>query len=90
MESRKTHSLNTGLQPSAIAKLRKAVSTRPRLASLITPAKAAHLFSAKGAAFISSLGHRPRIRGTPGASAENAIHFRRQFDHYSHHAPVAQ
>jgi hypothetical protein len=43
------------------------------------------LFSAKGAAFILSLGLRPRIAVTPHASAEGAIHFR---SHITHRAKI--
>src|SRR5438093_10888606 len=35
----------------------------------------AFVFSAKGAAFIASLGQRPRIGGKTNISAEGAIHF---------------
>jgi hypothetical protein len=41
-------------------------------------ARVRHIFSAKGAAFTSSLGRRPRIR------------FAEQLDHHSLDAPVAQ
>lgn len=36
------------------------------------------LFSAKGAAFIGSLGQRPRVYSGQDASAEGAIHFLRR------------
>ncbi len=39
------------------------------------------MFSAKGAAFILSLGRRPRIAVGPHASAEGAIHFRSNIPH---------
>ena len=45
-------------------------------------ARVRHIFSAKGAAFTSSLGRRPRIRGIRN--------FAEQLDHHSLHAPVAQ
>jgi len=38
-----------------------------------------YVFSAKGAAFTSELGQRPRIMETENTSAESAIHFPRRF-----------
>jgi hypothetical protein len=56
----------------------------------ISRARVRHIFSAKGAAFTSSLGRRPRFVESETASAESAIHFAEQLDHHSLHAPVAQ
>jgi hypothetical protein len=40
-----------------------------------TPWRFSFVFSAKGAAFIASLGQSPRIWGKTNISAEGAIHF---------------
>jgi hypothetical protein len=40
-----------------------------------TPWRFSFVFSAKGAAFIASLGQSPRIGGKTNISAEGAIHF---------------
>jgi hypothetical protein len=56
------------IQSTEIQKTRKSKNTSFEMAS------------AKGAALILSLGLRPRIRRIQTASAESAIHFRRQFD----------
>ena len=53
-------------------------------------ARVRHIFSAKGAAFTSSLGGAPGFLESETANAESAIQFAEQWDHHSLHAPVAQ
>jgi len=48
------------------------------------------LTSAKGAISLLAWGNAPGFEPLERISAESAIHFRREFDHHSPHAAIAE